>query len=62
MMSIKKNLQELANGKSCIGGGIRFARQTRKGNVDYSAIKELEGVNLELYRKPATTYYRIGKE
>jgi putative phage-type endonuclease len=32
---------------------------TRKGSVDYSKIQELENVNLDLYRKPDTTFVKI---
>ena len=59
---LRKDLEELSNGKSCIGGGIRFSRQTRKGQIDYSRVNELKGVNLEDYRKSPVTFYRIGKE
>lgn len=31
----------------------------KKGNVDYKAIPELLGVNLEPYRKPGSTYYKF---
>lgn len=35
--------------------GIRACKQSRKGTVDYKAIPELKGVNLELYRKQPTS-------
>lgn len=41
------------------GGGITASRLTRQGNVDYAAIPELAGVDLEAYRKPATTFWKI---
>ena len=41
------------------GGGITASRLTRLGNVDYAAIPELAGVDLEAYRKPATTFWKI---
>ena len=62
LVANKMKLIELAQGKSCIGGGICFSRTTRKGNVDYSAIPELQGVDLKQYRKNPITFYRITKE
>jgi hypothetical protein len=44
--------------------GARIQTISRKGNVDYSRIPEIEGVNVEDYRKPGTSYQKIyhGKE
>jgi putative phage-type endonuclease len=42
--------------------GITISRVVRKGNVEYGKIKELEGVDLEPYRKPSTTYIKITGE
>lgn len=41
------------------GGGITASRLTRQGNVDYAAIPELAGVDLDAYRKAPTTYWKI---
>jgi putative phage-type endonuclease len=35
--------------------GLRLLRTSRKGAVDYSKVKELSGVDLEVYRKPSIT-------
>lgn len=37
----------------------RMTEVTRKGNVDYSKVKELKGIDLEPYRKKETTYFKI---
>ncbi|MES2875403.1 MAG: YqaJ viral recombinase family protein [Bacteroidota bacterium] len=39
--------------------GLMITRYERKGAVDYSKIPELEGIDLEKYRKPSTWQYRI---
>ena len=58
----KVSLTQLAEGKSCIGGGIKFARTTRRGNVDYKSVAELRDVDLEQYRKAPTVFYRLMKD
>jgi len=40
------------------GGGIRFAKRTRAGTVDYKSIPELKDVDLEPYRKKPSVYYQ----
>ncbi len=52
-------LIEMADNQSCIGGNIQFEQSSRKGLVDYNAIPELKNVDLEKYRKPPTTTYKI---
>lgn len=49
-----------ADEKNTKGWGVRLTKCTRKGTVDYKAVPELKGVNLETYRKSPTTYWRIG--
>ena len=58
---IKKALKEKHQRKVTIG---EYVLQTieRKGNIDYSRIPELSGVDLEKYRKPPTTYFDIKKK
>lgn len=48
---IKKRLIELSEGKSSQGFGLFCTFGPRKGNVDYKAIPQLKGVDLEPYRK-----------
>lgn len=49
----------LANKQNVEGGGIRVHQTTRKGLVDYNAIPELIGVDLEKYRRPNIESVRI---
>ena len=48
--TVRKELIELSKGQSFIGGGIQLKHGTSKGRVNYKAIPELKGVNLEDYR------------
>lgn len=56
----ESKLKEFAAKHPAIMGEIlKITRFTRRGNIDYAAIKELGSVDLEQYRKPETTSYRI---
>lgn len=59
MKSAKEKLQYISDGRNIKGSRIKFSKVTRAGNVDYSQIPELEGVNLDDYRKDAIVSYRI---
>jgi len=39
--------------------GSKIVTQSRKGSIDYKSIKELQPLNLEAYRKPASSYQVI---
>lgn len=61
-MKIKKMSEELLsdfNFTKIEAYGISVEWQERKGSVDYSAVKELEGVDLEKYRKKPTRFIKI---
>ena len=45
--------------QNAIGCGIRVTRSLVRGPIDYSSIPELIGVNLEQYRKAASTRWRL---
>jgi putative phage-type endonuclease len=49
----------LANKQNVTGGGLRVCQTQRRGFVDYSAIPELKGIDLEKYRKPNVQSVRI---
>jgi len=51
----------MSNKKNCAGAGVRVYNVARKGNIDYSKIPELNGVDLEIYRKPAIKCFKILK-
>lgn len=49
----KGKLIEMAQGRSCLGGGLSLVKSLQPGRVDYSKIPELEGVDISPYRKPS---------
>ena len=52
-------LQAMAAARRTYGCGVEVLRSSRKGAVNYAAIPELRGVNLETYRKPPVPVVRI---
>jgi predicted phage-related endonuclease len=60
----RKELVELCEAPKTRGGGVTVITTTRKGNVDYKKIPELQGVDLEQYRGESTevTTVSIPKE
>jgi putative phage-type endonuclease len=48
---LRATLEAMATAKRTFGCGVEVLRSSRKGAIDYSAVPELRGVNLELYRK-----------
>ena len=65
--AIAKNLKELeatlkdACEINTIAGPVKVQIISKIGNVDYKAIPELDGVNLDDYRKPPSSYKKISK-
>jgi putative phage-type endonuclease len=53
------NLDYFKKGDSFSCGGHTVLKVVRKGSVDYKKIPELEGINLEIYRKPSTSYWKF---
>jgi putative phage-type endonuclease len=56
---IKKQLTDKMDHTRVACDGLKITKVTRKGNVDYSKVSALKGVDLEEYRKPASVSYRI---
>lgn len=56
---LRKQLIFLAGESNTKGAGISLCQVSRKGNVDYSKIPELKGIDLEKYRKASTNSWRI---
>jgi putative phage-type endonuclease len=56
---LRKQLIFLSGESNTRGAGISLCQIRRKGNVDYSKIPELRGVDLEKYRKSSTNSWRI---
>ncbi len=58
-MEARDKLIEMAGDSCAEGGGIRIARYMRRGAINYADIRELDGIDLEPYRKPNTIAWRI---
>lgn len=56
---IRSQLVFLSGETNSRGGGISLCQVSRKGNVDYSRVPELKGVDLDKYRKEPTSTWRI---
>jgi putative phage-type endonuclease len=52
-------LENLATARRTFGCGVELLRSSRKGAVDYAAIPELRGIDLDVYRKPPVSVVRI---
>lgn len=57
---VRMRLLEISGKSNTMGGGIKLSKIPRKGNVDYKSIPELQGINLDKYRKSMIETYRIG--
>jgi putative phage-type endonuclease len=57
--SYRKDLLKLCGDQNCSGQGLRCMKTTMRGRVDYDAIPELQGVNIENYRKSSTSLWKI---
>ena len=55
----REYLISLAGNQNTKGFGVRLTKYVRKGNVDYSAIPELQDIDLEKYRKKSSESWRI---
>lgn len=55
----RDSLIKLSKGRNCQGSGITLSRVLRKGNVDYKAIPELQGVDLEKHRGEPIETWRL---
>jgi len=58
---IKSDLKKLCNGTPHMTQSFAFMTDTRKGNVDYSKIPELNGVDLDDYRKKNVVSWKLSK-
>ena len=52
-------LKVLSKNKSAAAGDFVFALSYRKGSVDYSAIPELESIELDRYRKEDVLTWKL---
>ncbi|OGT44262.1 MAG: hypothetical protein A3F13_02530 [Gammaproteobacteria bacterium RIFCSPHIGHO2_12_FULL_40_19] len=62
---LEKELREKlitdAGERNTVGGGVKILMMGRAGSVDYRAVPELKGVNLDKYRKEAVKFFRVTK-
>lgn len=58
----KDRAKEIAGGRNLKGHGLYITYGSRKGNVNYKAIPELKGVDLEKYRAESIEVVTIGLE
>lgn len=56
---LRKELIHLSGESNTKGAGITLCKVQRKGNVNYSKIESLKGIDLESYRGPTITSWRI---
>ena len=56
---LRAMLENLATARRTFGCGVELLRSSRRGAVDYAAIPELRGINLEPYRKSPVPVVRI---
>jgi len=52
-------LIDLSRGYNCKGAGLKTQKITKKGTIDYSSIEQLKNIDLEQYRKPVSTYWKL---
>lgn len=57
--TLRQELIELTDDNDTSGGGIKLSKLIRKGLIDYQKIPALLGIDLEQYRKPPITSWRI---
>lgn len=57
---VKKELLEMVDHPRMVCGGLSILEIERAGNIDYGKIPELQGVDLEQYRKKSSKYFKIG--
>ena len=59
---VSASLKDRAGDKNVISFGCKIQTISRKGSVDYKKIDTLKDVDLDQYRKPASTYQKISYE
>lgn len=52
-------LKEMNGDLNSFGGGYKYECSIRTGSVDYKAIPQLKGVNVDLYRKENTVIWKL---
>lgn len=57
--SYRKEIIKMCGDDSCFGSGIKVLRKISKGRVDYDSIPELIGIDVDKYRKQASSSWMI---
>lgn len=52
-------LKEMTGDLNSFGGGYKYECSIRMGSIDYKAIPQLKGVNVDLYRKPTVAIWKL---
>jgi len=55
-------LIQLAENQNTIGQGVKVQKIVRKGNIDYTLIPELNGIDVEKYRKKSVQSWRLSRD
>jgi len=55
----RKELIKLSGDQNCQGDGIKVIKSVMKGRVAYDEIPEIKDLDLEKYRKPSSTSWKI---
>lgn len=58
---LREKLITEAGERNTVGGGVKILMMGRAGSVDYKAVPELKGVDLDQYRKGAMKFFRVTK-
>lgn len=57
--NLKRELIALAGQQSTMGNGIKLSKVVKRGSIDYSAIPDIQELDLEPYRKKTIEYFRV---
>lgn len=57
--ALEKSIKDYMQTDTVIAGEYLLSWGERKGSIDYSRIKELDGVDLEQYRKPSSRVFSV---
>jgi hypothetical protein len=56
---LRATLERMATARRTYDCGVEVLKSSRKGAVDYAAVPELRGIDLEPHRKPPVAVVRI---
>jgi putative phage-type endonuclease len=59
---LRDELIKMSGGANVMGNGIKLSKIYRKGNIDYSQIPEIQGIDVEKYRKSGVEFWKISEE